>query len=356
MWKSSHIHIVLDCFPGLNNFCLTCVAGVHDIKMPHFINPREPSALVHRFNTWHHRWVSLPFLIDSVLCDFPSLDLTSLFPREPSACVHSCVSLYTLPFGLWQSTFRHMYLSIVPLCAWLTPCCLGGGCVWWVLLVSNCVRQCFSELINLRSLDRYPFSYLVSFFFWLIWNFFTPRHNCTNWTVFPDWIFVHMNDKKAPELLFTLVIFNVLPSIGCLKTTLLPSSIPVIWSYRTKLHHNKKRSRSNNVSSTLTPLARDVTYSLCCETHTPLRHNFALLNTHSLANKGTLLNDIIAERKLDILLLTETLQLPNDFMELNLLTPPGYCHLPKPRLTGRGCGLAAVIKKKKRCHMTCSWT
>ncbi|KAK3528942.1 hypothetical protein QTP70_014153 [Hemibagrus guttatus] len=111
-------------------------------------------------------------------------------------------------------------------------------------------------------------------------------------------------------------------------------------------HYNDKRFRRNNVSRTLTPLARDVTYSQCCETHTPLRHNFALLNTRSLANKATLLNDMIIERKLDMLLLTETWQSPNGFMELNLLTPPGYYHLSEPRLTGRGGGLAAVIKNK----------
>ncbi len=104
-----------------------------------------------------------------------------------------------------------------------------------------------------------------------------------------------------------------------------PSSIPVILSSRMR-HHNDKRSRCNNVSRTLPPLVRDVTYSLRCETHMPLRHKFDLLNTHSLANKGTLLNYIIAEKKLDILLLTETWQLPNDFMELSLLTPPGYYH------------------------------
>ncbi len=76
----------------------------------------------------------------------------------------------------------------------------------------------------------------------------------------------------------------------------------------------------------------------------PRRHNCALLNTRSLNGKGTLLSDIMIERNLDLLFLTETWQMPDDFIELNLLTPPGYSYLTKPRLTGRGGGLAVVFK------------
>ncbi len=76
----------------------------------------------------------------------------------------------------------------------------------------------------------------------------------------------------------------------------------------------------------------------------PRRHNCALLNTRSLNGKGTLLSDIMIERNLDLLFLTETWQMPDDFIELNLLTPPGYSYLTKPPLTGRGGGLAVVFK------------
>ncbi len=95
---------------------------------------------------------------------------------------------------------------------------------------------------------------------------------------------------------------------------------------------------------TLIPLTGDISHSPWCATHVPHRHNCALLNTHSLYGKGTLLSDIMIERNLDLLFLTETWQMPDDFIELNLLTPPGYSYLTKPRLTGRGGGLAVVFK------------
>ncbi len=45
---------------------------------------------------------------------------------------------------------------------------------------------------------------------------------------------------------------------------------------------------------------------------------------------------------LDILLLTENWQVPDDFLQLNILTPYGSKHLSKPRLHGKGGGLTVI--------------
>jgi len=71
----------------------------------------------------------------------------------------------------------------------------------------------------------------------------------------------------------------------------------------------------------------------------------ALLNTRSLTDKALVLNDIIIDTNLDMLLLTETWQVPNDFFNLNLLTPPGYIYFSQPRLHRRGGGLAVICRE-----------
>ncbi len=70
--------------------------------------------------------------------------------------------------------------------------------------------------------------------------------------------------------------------------------------------------------------------------------NFALLNTQSLTGKGTFLRDFISDNICDMLMLTETWQASNDFVGLNLLSPPGSSSLTKPRIGGRGGGLVVV--------------
>lgn len=47
---------------------------------------------------------------------------------------------------------------------------------------------------------------------------------------------------------------------------------------------------------------------------------------------------------LDILFLTETWQVPDDFLKLNILMPYGYKHLSRPRLHGKGGGLAVIYR------------
>ena len=72
----------------------------------------------------------------------------------------------------------------------------------------------------------------------------------------------------------------------------------------------------------------------------------------SLNNKALLINDIITDRKLDFLCLTETWQNQQDFIALNQATPPGYAYLQKPRSAGRGGGLAVIHRADIRVKET----
>ncbi|XP_072562558.1 nicotinamide/nicotinic acid mononucleotide adenylyltransferase 1-like [Paramormyrops kingsleyae] len=76
----------------------------------------------------------------------------------------------------------------------------------------------------------------------------------------------------------------------------------------------------------------------------------ALLNCRSLTDKTAFLNDLTVAKNLDMLLLVETWQKPEDNLHLNRLTPLGYSFLCKPRLTGRGGGLAVIHRD---CVKTC---
>lgn len=69
--------------------------------------------------------------------------------------------------------------------------------------------------------------------------------------------------------------------------------------------------------------------------------NIAHLNARSITNKTALINNHILDKKCDLFCLSETWQQPGDCIHLNMLTPPGYCYLSKPRSVGGwvGCGL-----------------
>ena len=70
--------------------------------------------------------------------------------------------------------------------------------------------------------------------------------------------------------------------------------------------------------------------------------NCALFYTHSFNLKESIINSFITDNNLDFICITETWQKPLEYISLNKSTPFGYSYMDKPRLDGRGGGIAVI--------------
>ena len=63
-------------------------------------------------------------------------------------------------------------------------------------------------------------------------------------------------------------------------------------------------------------------------------------------NKALDVNDPIVERDLDVLCLTETWSMKaRDDVSIGKMSPPGFSFLHRPRLSGRGGGVAVIFRQ-----------
>ncbi|KAK7895247.1 hypothetical protein WMY93_020572 [Mugilogobius chulae] len=114
------------------------------------------------------------------------------------------------------------------------------------------------------------------------------------------------------------------------------NAIKSIWSTSRRPSRRVGRAVDPRV---LSPLPRSTPAS-CSNTSTCL--NFGLLNVRSLNTKGQLIQDLLSDRQIDFLCLSETWQQPGDFAALNDSTPAGFVYSCQPRVSGRGGGLAMI--------------
>ena len=69
------------------------------------------------------------------------------------------------------------------------------------------------------------------------------------------------------------------------------------------------------------------------------------INARSVCNMSLELQTYITERSIDLCAITETWLRLDDQVSLAAITPSGYEALSKPRLEGRGGGIALIYKK-----------
>ncbi|KAJ8333732.1 hypothetical protein SKAU_G00410510 [Synaphobranchus kaupii] len=74
------------------------------------------------------------------------------------------------------------------------------------------------------------------------------------------------------------------------------------------------------------------------------RIDFGLLNARSIANKLFVLNELFVSKNLNFLQITETWQRADDFTSLIELCPRDCSFSYAPRSTGRGGGLATILR------------
>lgn len=119
-------------------------------------------------------------------------------------------------------------------------------------------------------------------------------------------------------------------SVGCNIPSLWTTSRPSVLT-----HHHRPISYGYLRTFLFTDLPKTA----------PSKFSFALLNTRSLNNKALPLCQFILDNHLDFLALCETWQQPGDFFALNQVAPSNYHYICKPRLSGRGGGLAVIYNK-----------
>ncbi len=141
-----------------------------------------------------------------------------------------------------------------------------------------------------------------------------------------------------------------------------PDALPCIWSDRRKSSNVKPSASPSNRSSqrSLIHLTGRNCQSISSSKSSASYCHAALLNCRSISDKAPYLNEFITDNSLDILFLTETWQVPDDFLQLNILTPHGFKYLSRPRLHGRGGGLAVIYRDNLRItqldfHDTDTW-
>ena len=72
------------------------------------------------------------------------------------------------------------------------------------------------------------------------------------------------------------------------------------------------------------------------------------LNVQSLTNKTDAVSELVVDRSLDVLALTETWHSASDDVRLHLATP-GYAVVDVARGTSQGGGVAVIFKKQLKC-------
>ncbi|XP_067283633.1 uncharacterized protein [Pseudorasbora parva] len=115
---------------------------------------------------------------------------------------------------------------------------------------------------------------------------------------------------------------------------------------------NLRPYRQGGISSVnLRPLSKTPVLRNIIETTSPPK--MAMINACSIVNKTFILCDFISIHKLDFLFITETWTKLGDLSPFTELVPADYSFYNSPRPSGRGGGLAVIMKKtiRPRCRL-----